>query len=487
MLNFLFMKSPNFLELLYQYSIKDEPITGPVLATALFFGFFVSFISIFSPALAFIAFCGFCILGFAVRLDLALYILVAISFFIGIEFNFGSYESFRSIPVLGSLNAPIVDFWAILIMISVAVAFFLSFIRLRWRTIVELFPGGWWYGGFLFFALISTYFAFEHNIGPALKYWFRPMLFVYIAYVLLPYHIIQSRKMLNNILLIWFGVGIGIALFGLSSAVLGQSGPDFRLMPYYIFGMAPLGYNHNLLAEPLVAILPITAYFFAKSRDDIAKRLCVFATILLASVAMLTLSRAAWLGMMAQATFFVYWYRDAVLKVAKKLSGELFLFGIIGFIGLVGYMGYFLTSNTVSSSTDSRVAATDVAFFYAIKSPLIGYGPGMLIPIFEQTAIFTLEFGQPLEGHGFIQKIMLEEGLIGLVLFCGFFGYVLKNLWDAIHTDSANKELYQAMFAMVLGMLVFELFNTSYFNSNLWLPVGIALAAVHLHKKHRYI
>jgi len=56
----------------------------------------------------------------------------------------------------------------------------------------------------------------------------------------------------------------------------------------------------------------------------------------------------------------------------------------------------------------------------------------------------------------------------------------LWTLWQRQHKlefSKKRKMLYQVLLVSVLGIVVFELFNTSYFNAVMWMPIGVALAS----------
>jgi O-antigen ligase len=144
---------------------------------------------------------------------------------------------------------------------------------------------------------------------------------------------------------------------------------------------------------------------------------------------------------------------------------------------ILSYMAIFLTSSIVKDATKSRLTATEVVIFYVERSPILGYGPGMFIPIFENTKDFIQEYGVALDGHGFIQKVSLENGLVGLVLFVTIMLYIVFFIWRAQHRAQEDRVLYIFLFIMVVGEVIFQSFNTSYFISVLWLPIGVALTA----------
>jgi O-antigen ligase len=187
------------------------------------------------------------------------------------------------------------------------------------------------------------------------------------------------------------------------------------------------------------------------------------------------LSRAGWISVTVQ-VLLGGWLLMPYLKSFLQKAGAYLLWGgaVVGMVIGV-YMIFFLRSSVVSSSDTARFTTTEIVWFYAKRSPLWGYGPGMYIPIFESTQDYVQEFGEALESHGFMQKILLEEGMVGLILFLSILLYVLWRLWRVIH-QSTNTVLSRMFLVMVVGAMIFQLFNTSYFISVMWMPIGVALA-----------
>ncbi len=85
------------------------------------------------------------------------------------------------------------------------------------------------------------------------------------------------------------------------------------------------------------------------------------------------------------------------------------------------------------------------------------------------------EFGQALEAHGMVQKIFLETGIVGACAFFGTLALIIYALWRETNVRSARAELCSMLLIMVVGVMMFQLFNTSYFTSVMWMPIGIAL------------
>lgn len=421
-------------------------------------------------------------LFFMFRLDIGLYLLAILGFLHGLEIDFGKYQWARDIPYLPGINAPAADVLVVLLMMSfVGALLFRTHEFTSLKKLKELTPGLVLYGLFILVALVSALSAYEYEFGLSLKYLGRPIIFVFFAFVLFVIFILKSKKQLSKIFSAWFWLGILSALFGLSSLFILEHTGWWRVTPYNLLGFAPFGYNHNQLAEVLVTLVPIGIFLSLKNYGTKKQVLYNVGTALIILASLFTLSRAAWLVLLVQLLIYFIWLKQDFVKKYKKNIGLLFVSLCVVIVG--AYMIKFLGSTVAKSSTSARLAATQVTLYYTSHSPFIGYGPGTYMPILADSVWYTMDYGDPLESHGFIQKIILEEGVIGLVLFGGFLLWVLWYLYQTQKENDKYKFLFQSLFIMVLSAVIFQLFNTSYFNSVMWLPLGVALSATCLIKE----
>ncbi len=416
------------------------------------------------------------------RLDWGVYLLAFFSFFHEWEIDFSRTERFRELPYVPQINAPAADIVAIFLFIAVCLTLLFRFKEIPWKALMSIKKNILWYVGFLMMAVLAILFFMHDGVYTiGIKYWLRPMLFTWLMYWFMTIGIIADRPyMLKRILTIWFGIGVTIAVYGVASFfVLDQPG-WMRALPFSIRGFAPLGFNHNQMAEALVAILPIAVWFALSHKDALLRRVYGYAALLIGFVALLTLSRAAWIVIVCQMTILgVYLYRlRGKRMIDRRLVGSLLLVAV----PVLVYMGTFLTSSIVTSSTSARLDASRIAGYYALQSPVLGYGPGSFMWLLSDTAVYTMEYGDPLDAHGFIQKIFVEEGLLGFIFFIGFLLSVLWFIWTA-QEHKTHRELALTLFIMATGAVIFQLFNTSYFNSVMWMPLGIATAGALLIKQ----
>ncbi|PIT87802.1 MAG: hypothetical protein COU31_01070 [Candidatus Magasanikbacteria bacterium CG10_big_fil_rev_8_21_14_0_10_40_10] len=420
-------------------------------------------------------------IGILPRLELGLYLLLAIGFFNGWEVALIKYEWAKNLNYLASINAPLVDIVALVLLACLAVALVFGQNHFDYRRLWFLLLPSILYGLFLSFALLSAWRVYDYSIMTSVKFWLRNMMFVFVAYVLMPGILIRRQEILERIIKIWHWVGLGVALFGLSSLLVVQQTGWHRVVPYGWGSFAPLGYNHNLIAEVLIATIPLAFYLFIKNRGRTGSDFYLASLGLMILAELLTLSRAGWLALGLQVLIAIYIFRQSIKRFISS-QGRLAWLALLGIFAVLGaYMGIFLTSSIVSSSTSSRLHAMDIVLFYSARQPILGYGPGSYIPILLNTFDYTIEYGFPLEAHGFALKILLEEGLLGLVLFGLFLLTVFLFLRQAYNKSTGQTRLLAvALLSMVAGAVFFQLFNTSYFSAVMWLPIGVALAGAGL-------
>ena len=419
------------------------------------------------------------IIFFAFYLEWGLYLLTATTFLLGWVFVAALHPSLRDLPYLAAISAPVGDLIAVGLVICILAAVFLRVPPYRCRTLLQATPGMVWYGAFIVTAIISVFFAYDHDFGIGVKYLAREMIFPYVAFVFVPAVIIWKKQTLDVVLQVLLSVGVFTAVFGLSSIWMTDTGLWFRLAPYSLHGFTPFGFNQNQLAEPLVVITPIAAYFFLRAKTGLRLK-WGGALALIVGAALLTLSRAAWIALFIELIVGVeLLYPGRAWQFVRKHLWHFFSITII-LLPIFFYMGFFLQSSVVAFSNASRVAAIDVAMFYVPEAPFFGHGPGTYLAVLSNTFFFTSEFGDPLDAHGFVQKILLEEGIIGLIFFVGFLGYVFRRLYRAQKTGKGDVLMQQMLLLSVTGIVLVELVNTGYFHSVMWLPIGIALAACNM-------
>ena len=130
------------------------------------------------------------------------------------------------------------------------------------------------------------------------------------------------------------------------------------------------------------------------------------------------------------------------------------------------------------------VLPDEISLTYFRYAPWFGMGPGTFYQLMSETEYFIMEYGAPLDSHGFFQKILVEEGIVGLTLF-GIFLFALFRRFTRVSLTFKGKEyhLAECLLMMSVGAVVFQIFNTGYFMSTMWMPLGVAFAGFRLLEK----
>jgi O-antigen ligase len=100
---------------------------------------------------------------------------------------------------------------------------------------------------------------------------------------------------------------------------------------------------------------------------------------------------------------------------------------------------------------------------------------------------FRAKFGDPLESHGIIQKVMAENGALGLIGFVMFVILIFKYMYQGLMKMQKYDLLYLYLVLAGVSVFIFEIFNTSYYKGKLWFPIAIALVGVNIYlEKEKY-
>jgi len=307
----------------------------------------------------------------------------------------------------------------------------------------------------------------------SLKYALKTIVFAYLFYIVLPANLIDSwskwRWLLGSIVI----AGIGSSLVGLWSLTQ-QNLSDifFRVQPVALWGHWWLGYNHNLIGEFLV----ITNLFLLAGRNLITSKKYqrVLDVIFIGCLALtlLTFSRAAWITVGLQ--FFIWW---TLIKSSRQKIGWLLALGLMAIMALPIWLRMENLQVSNFSSTENRVLLLQISVDNFIEHPIIGLGSGQYLRMVGDSLRFTAKYGDPIDSHGIIQKLIAENGLIGLVTYFLLL-LVLINYWIKLWQN--NKSLESWIIPLVLGAfggVFFQFFNTSYYKGRVWLPVALTLIA----------
>lgn len=397
----------------------------------------------------------------------------------------GLYLLALSLPVIGfdfhlsAWDLPPVDLIAFILLAAYFVRqsysyfFGLEFKKIKWPLFVP-------FAFFLGVAFISSLLS----IDPSYSLWYfcRWQLFLYFAYIFLPYNLIRDQKVLKNTLIATALSSLIVLFFGLLS-LYGQDWRDsfFRIRSVDVFGFYPFGDNHNLIAE----FLNVGAFFILSLRflakDLRFRRLLDILFFLSALGIIMTFSRSGWIVLALQGAAYAWLYlRDN--KFRKQDIYVFFLAGIIVLSPLVVKMAALQEKNV--SSTENRVLLSEISLEAFSEKPILGYGSGYFIRLVEDNVRFRAKYGDPIDSHGSLQKVAAENGLFGIIGWLFIIVYLLRHFYLALREYGLKYPWLPPLLIGALGGLFFQFLNTSYYKGKVWLPITLAVLSIELVRNH---
>lgn len=410
------------------------------------------------------------------RLEWGWYVLVALSPFIHWEIYLSDWRAwFAEYSMIMRMHAPAVEFWTVILIAAFGVYLLRAIIS--GRRVHLRAPGLIYFVIFFATALLSVINVAPWDTVSSLRYALHFILLFYIGYLFLGANIISDANIWRRSLRILFGAGVLGALMGLSSLFLGlwQYGGFRRAVPYALWGWAPLGDQHIFLAELLTVAFPIGVYFW-RCADQTRQKFWLYSSLFILIIGLLTLSRAGWVTFAFESAVALWVYRRELdWPDLRRRAGR----ALIIFLPIIIYLIIFLVgSATVSRSNSARVEIARVAWFYWLRHPIVGNGVGSFVPILSENYAFTLDFGDPTDALGIAQKLLAEQGILGLVAFAIFVGA----LWRRARSVAVSDERLLSI-VLVLSPVVFQLFNTQFYSSKMWVPIALGVAASYVCRK----
>ncbi|MDO9399658.1 MAG: O-antigen ligase family protein [bacterium] len=442
--------------------------------------FILSFISIL--AIAFLAF-------FPMTFLLVVAILAVLLFF-AIKPEIGLYLMVFFLPVIHlvfnykSLEIPLID----LIGLIVGVSFFIRVIYFYFFdnkvfNISEKIKWPYLFAFLLFFSATIISSLLSDNIISSLWYSLRWILFFYLIYLVLPFNIIKNEKILKNAIIVFVISGLSIAVLSFISLYFQDWQNEFvRVKPFGWNNIYPLGQNQNLLAEiwlgTIFFIIALKYWFNSVFFKKIVNIIVIFLVLMLLG----TFSRAAWLILLAQ--LFIYFLYKRKLIIKKNITLAVLILVIL--FPLFIYMSKMQSQyNIGQSSTENRQLLAQISLQAFINKPIFGWGSGEFINLVANNVRFRAKFGEPMDSHGIWQKVLAENGLVGVITFAIFSFCIFKDFFISIKKYREKINLLLPLIIGCFGVFLFEFFNTSYYAGKLWLVVALVMASIKIISKNK--
>jgi len=344
---------------------------------------------------------------------------------------------------------------------------------------VTRWPLIWPFFIFITFSFVSA--IFSQQVGVSFWYVVRWPLFLYLAFIFLPYNLIENKKDLKRTLWVLLGSVLLVLISGYLS-FYGQNWHNsfFQINTISFFGVYPFGDNHNLIAEFLNAGAFIILALKAWSANLRLKRLLDIFFLITVIAIILTFSRAAWITIILQISIYAWYYLKKKNYSSRSIAAATALILIL-ILPLTWKMSLFQQNN--NGSTSSRWLLTEISWQAFLNRPYFGYGGGQFPNLVADNTRYIAQYGSPIDAHGFLQKILAENGVLGLAAWLFIIVSLFKEASRSIKKYQKDYPWLLPLWLAGGGALFFQIFNTSYYKGKIWLPLALALVAVCLIQK----
>ncbi len=396
----------------------------------------------------------------------------------------GLYLISLFLPITGlavtyrGFELPFIDLLSVVVLTSFVVRHVYLYFFSEKKEILK-FPGGIYFLLFFIFTLISG--LLSDGIITHLWYSFRWILFFYLAFVVMPFNLIKNTKILHRVI-VFISLGASVVAFmSLFSLFLQDWSDTFsRVSPLPIFGQWIFGENYNLLSEflSMSAFLILSLKYWVK--DLRINRFLNLLSALFILLVFLTFSRTSWITVSLQLILYFLIY-NFVIKRNRVNFKEIFLVLFLMFIMILPFSVKMVSLQEANySSTENRTLLTQIAWEAFLEKPLFGWGSGTFVSLVEDNIRFVAKYGDPLDSHGFGQKVLAENGILGTLSFILFILVIFKKIYLGVVNNKKDYKLLLPLFISSFGVFFYQIFNTSYYKGRVWLPIAIALIAVNL-------
>ncbi|MCE9529758.1 MAG: O-antigen ligase family protein [Planctomycetes bacterium] len=241
--------------------------------------------------------------------------------------------------------------------------------------------------------------------------------------------------------------------------------------PFSTFG------NANYLGAYFVLAIPLVVWLALRCSRINRNSLIVLATAMTV-LTVLTLSRAAWLGLMASAaTVLAFWW-----KGERRVTGRQLLYLTVGAI-VVGLTGFLVPGihDRVRGFLDSagRFAIWENSWRIFLERPWTGCGPDTFQQVYGRhggIAYWKIYWGvTPSRAHNEFLHVLVTQGLVGFIACLGLVAAIGISFRRAWIFSSNDRTLVLAIFAAFIGYFVTELFGFTVIACGSLAAVGLAM------------
>lgn len=250
----------------------------------------------------------------------------------------------------------------------------------------------------------------------------------------------------------------------------------------------------DFLAPFLVGSFLLTLPFWESSARTGWGRLIVPAALLILAACMLTMVRAAWLGMLAGAIAFA-WLKvsgrrepgriASLLKRAAAVTAAIAaVIALLASVSPAAFSAMQVRAKNIVSIVEpenphrTRLREVNETWETIKESPLTGHGIGtfgVTTAYGGRIAAGSDQLRGGVVGSGFLLGLLHDQGLVGLALFVLLVVFLLCRLFVALRNARPNEVPYlQALFLALVALTVSSAFNNLYYFGFYWLVIALA-------------
>lgn len=330
-------------------------------------------------------------------------------------------------------------------------------------------------------------FVSTPDFGTSLKEFIRLSLGVLTAYGIYSYALSQtSASTIHTMVKLFVVESVVLALYTLYDFYISNS------LLRILSGRVQLGlfYDVNFYASYLVMVFSLALGVTLVERTRTAKMFFGLMTLILFISVVLTISRAAFLSMIAVVFSYLVFH-------AGRLQGRtrlkfVFLTGVVllilvGIFGSIGSRTAELVS--VSERAQSAVSGRDKSFVERTKilgvagniiesNPVVGTGIGAFEKAYDKYRGSHVEMGSSRSAHNTIVRVLAETGLVGLGGTLAFFYILFRFLIRSFRVahDERQKMILVSFIIAFTGYLLMSLTLDQLAESHFWVMIGLGTA-----------
>jgi O-antigen ligase len=293
--------------------------------------------------------------------------------------------------------------------------------------------------------------------------------------VAIPFNIIRSKKILKGVLISFIISGFIMAVMGVISIKDQNIFYDpFRFTVLTINGAKPFGLDQNLLVETLLPAIFFLLAIRLWPRQSVKYKLTVLLLLFFGLVLLGTFSRGAWISILVCSVLYLLYQKK--LNLQKLIIGGSMVMVLL--LPLFIHMYQLQTNYKVGiGSTQTRWLSTQIAWKTFKDNIWVGRGTGEYENMLNDSIRFRARHGLGTDSNGIFQKVMAENGLIGLVTLTILVITIFRHLYIQLRKQTESNDFVLPIYLAALSIFIFEMVNTSYYHGKLWLPIAIALSA----------